>query len=446
MMIKEPKADAQKIFLAGLEAVQPAEVIKRKVRFIPGKNGPKLKIGAKTYSLSKYQAIYLIGAGKASAYMALALESILGEWITGGLVCVKYGHGVNLSRVRVLEGGHPIPDESGLLATREIIALLQKLHTKDLVLFLISGGASALLCLPCQGITLEDKQEISQLLLSSGATIAEINTIRKHISQVKGGKLARIAYPADMISLILSDVVGDQLDIIASGPTVPDPGTFADCLEIIKKYNLDNKIPPPIMNHLEKGIRKEVEETLKPDDPIFKFHQAVIVGNNILAIKSARLRAKDLGYNTLILSSTIQGEGREVAKVHAAIAKEILNSGNPIKKPACIISGGETTVTVKGKGRGGRNQEFVLAALIELANYKGITILSAGTDGTDGPTEAAGAIGDHTTIYRAQQLGLNPQKYLENNNSYHFFKELGDLFITGPTGTNVMDLQIILVV
>ncbi|MEE8553562.1 MAG: MOFRL family protein, partial [Desulfobacterales bacterium] len=267
----------------------------------------------------------------------------------------------------------------------------------------------------------------------------------KHTSMIKGGWLAQAAYPAELVSLILSDVIGDDLDIIASGPTVPDSNTFQDCVQIIKKYNIQKKIPKTIANHIEAGVLGKVPETPKPGDPAFDKTHNLIIGSNIEAVIAAKRKAESIGYNTLILSSMIEGETRHVAQVHTAIAKEIIKTGNPLPIPACILSGGETTVTIKGKGLGGRNQEFSLAAAIEIAGEKSIVVLSGGTDGTDGPTNAAGAIADTNTIKRAQALGLDPNHFLLNNNSYKFFEKLGDLLITGPTNTNVMDLRIILV-
>jgi hydroxypyruvate reductase len=294
-------------------------------------------------------------------------------------------------------------------------------------------------------VTFEDKQLVTKALLECGATIHEINALRKHISQVKGGRLATLAYPSTMISFILSDVIGDDLDSIASGPTVPDTSTFSDSLYILEKYKIKHKVPSAVIEFLEKGVRGDVEETPKADDPVFRQVQNVIIGSNIQAVKASRQTAEELGYNTLLLSTFIEGETKDVAKVHAAIAREIINSGNPVEKPACVISGGETTVTIRGEGLGGRNQEFALAAGIDIKDLKEVIILSGGTDGTDGPTDAAGAIADGTTMERARKLGLDAELYIRENNSYHFFKQLDDLIITGPTFTNVMDLRLIIV-
>lgn len=435
------RENALAIFKAGLQAADPLEAIHRHVKRI----GLKLQVGERVYNLSDYERIYVIGGGKAGAPMARAIEDLLKGRITAGLINVKYGHLAELEVIRLNEAGHPIPDEAGVRGAQEIVELARQAGEKDLVICLISGGGSALLPLPIPGITLEEKQMVTQLLLACGATINEINTLRKHISQIKGGQLARIAMPATLISLILSDVIGDPLDVIASGPTVPDESTFQDCWRILEKYQLVDRIPRSVLNHIRAGLSGQVAETPKPGDPAFSKTQNLIVGSNLLAVKAAAQKAKELGYNTLILSSFVEGETREVAKVHAAIVKEILNSGNPIPPPACIISGGETTVTLKGKGLGGRNQEFVLAAAIDIAGLKDVVILSAGTDGTDGPTDAAGAIADGSTVQRAKDLNLDPFKYLQENDSYHFFQPLEDLILTGPTNTNVMDLRIMLV-
>jgi len=338
-----------------------------------------------------------------------------------------------------------VPDENGLKGTQEIIKLLSNLTERDLVIFLISGGGSALLPSPRPGITLEEKQKVTDLLLSCGATIQEINALRKHLSFLKGGGLAKLVYPATLIALILSDVIGDPLDAIASGPTVPDSTTFDDCAKILGRYELWEKIPFSLAQHIREGLGGKREETLKEGDPAFHKVYNLIVGNNLLAMKAAQEMAKTLGYRTLMLSSLVEGETREVAKVHVAVAKEVLLSGNPVPSPACILSGGETTVTLKGKGKGGRNQEFVLAAAPEIAGRNEIVVLSAGSDGTDGPTDAAGALADGETYGRAKAMGLDPWAYLKENDSYPFFEKLGDLLITGPTGTNIMDLHIILV-
>jgi hydroxypyruvate reductase len=435
------RQDLQAIFQAALRAVEPGAAIRRHMRC----EDDRLHIADHTYDLRQYDGLYVIGVGKAGAAMASAIEALIGDHLLGGHVIVKYGHGGPVERVTLHEAGHPIPDEAGVRATHTLIDFVSKRGPRDLVLCLISGGGSALSPAPIEGITLAEKQEVTRLLLACGASIHEINALRKHISQIKGGQLARLASPATLIALVLSDVVGDALDVIASGPTVPDTSTFADCLEILRKYRLFDHIPASIRRHLEAGIAATVPETPKPGDAVFAHTQTVIIGRNLQALEAASREATALGYRTLILSSAIEGETREVAKVHAGIAKEVVASGHPIATPACILSGGETTVTLRGEGKGGRNQEFALALALDIDNMAGIAALSGGTDGTDGPTDAAGAVVDWTTRTRAEQQGLRPREALEHNDAYPFFARLGDLFITGPTHTNVMDVRIMLV-
>jgi hydroxypyruvate reductase len=434
------RQDARAIFDAGLAAADPYRAILRHVRV----DIHKLSVANTVYDLDNYDRVLILGAGKASARMAHAVEELLGNRVAAGVVNVKHGHAVPLSVTRVNEAGHPIPDEAGQRGAREIIALAHQAGERDLIFCLISGGGSALLPCPVDGITLGDKQQTTKILLDCGATIQEINAIRKHISKVKGGRLARLAFPATVIALILSDVIGDSLDSIASGPTVPDSTTFAECLGIISRYGIDERIPPPVVQLLRRGASGEDEETPKSSDPVFQNVQNVIVGSNRQALAAAQRKAEELGYNSLLLSSYIEGETRIVAALHGAIAREIVATGNPIPRPACIISGGETTVTIRGSGLGGRNQEFVLAASNAIAGLENVVILSGGTDGTDGPTDAAGALADGTTLARARDLGLDAKVILDNNDSYHFFQPLGDLLVTGPTFTNVMDLRIIL--
>ena len=433
--------DARSIFYAGVEAVEPSKVVRRHLRV----KGELLKIGEKTYQLGGLNRIFVVGVGKAGFPMARAVEDVIGERVSEGIVVVKYGHGGHLRKIKILGASHPIPDEAGLKAAKKIISLLKKTVKDDLVICLISGGGSALLPAPVKGVSLREKQKVTQLLLDCGASIQEINTIRKHISLLKGGQLARLAYPAYLQSLILSDVVGDRLDTIASGLTVPDETTFKECWEIIKKYQLESSLPSSVAAHLRKGVEGKIRETPKPGDPLFSRVDNLIVGSNILALKAAKEKAEKLGYNCIILSSSVQGETKEVAKVHVALAREIVSTGNPVPPPACILSGGETTVKVKGKGLGGRNQEFALAACIEMKEMEKVLLLSAGTDGTDGPTDAAGAFVSGYTWRRARKMGILPDEFLENNDSYNFFKKVGGLFLTGPTNTNVMDLRILLV-
>ena len=435
------RQDALSIFYRAVQAVDPIAVVRNTVKLL----GNRLEIQGRSYNLASFQRVYIVGAGKAAAKMAQAIEELLGERVTSGVVNVKYGHGVPLKTVRIYEAGHPIPDREGLKGTAQIVKLLSQTTESDLVICLISGGGSALLPCPVGGLTLKELKQVTRLLLRCGASIHEMNAVRKHLSRIKGGRMAQLAHPSSVVSLILSDVVGDDLGTIASGPMVPDSSRFGDCLKILDKYRLRSKMPRGVSLFLENGERGELEETPKSDDPIFTNTYNVIVGNNQMALEAARNKAKELGYHTMILSGDLQGETQRVARDHGAIAKQILNTGKPISRPACVISGGETTVTVKGKGLGGRNQEFALAAAIDIEGLGPVAILSGGTDGTDGPTDAAGAIVDGATIERAQGSRLNAHEFLRKNDSYHFFQALDDLLITGPTYTNVMDLRLVLV-
>jgi len=439
-MNEQLRQHAREIFQAGLRAVDPIAAIRRYIQ----RDGATLTVGSTRYDLDAYRHIYVIGGGKAGASMAQAMEEILGHRITAGWVNVKYAHLAPTSIITLHEAGHPVPDQAGAHGVRQIIRLLEHAGANDLVICLISGGGSALLPAPAEGISLEEKQAVTSLLLRCGATIQEINTVRKHISAIKGGQLARIAAPAIMISLMLSDVIGDPLDTIASGPTVPDTFSFADCLKIFEKFHLLAQLPRSVCDYVMRGVRGEIPDTPKSGDPMFEKTQNLIIASNIQAAQAAAEHARTLGYHSLILSASIEGETKEVAKVHAAILKEIMQSGNPLSRPACVISGGETTVTIQGNGLGGRNQEFALAVALDIAGMPGVVALSAGTDGTDGPTDAAGAIADGETVTRAKSQGLDPVAFLANNDSYHFFDTLGDLLKTGPTNTNVMDLRILL--
>jgi hydroxypyruvate reductase len=446
LSLEEMKGMARKIFSEAVSAVDPVQKLKEMVRI----EGNHLLIKAeenreKIFHLGGFRNIFLSGAGKASSSMAEAMEEIFEDRITQGIITAKYGHTLPLKKTTIVEAGHPVPDQKGFEGAKRIQTLLRGSGAEDLVIFLLSGGGSALLPFPVEGITLEEKQQVTQLLLDCGADIGEINTIRKHISRIKGGWLARWAYPSTVVAFILSDVVGDPLDVIGSGPTVPDPSTYKEAWEILIKYDLVRKIAPSIQKHLLMGREGKVEETPKPGEPIFEKVYNVLIGSNILALRAAEREASSLGLHTLILSSSIVGETREAARFHSAIAKEVLASDHPLPRPACILSGGETTVTIKGNGLGGRNQEFALAAALEIQGFEKVVLLSGGTDGTDGPTDASGAIADYTTVQRARAMGLNPKAHLENNDAYPFFQKLGDLVITGPTHTNVMDVRILLV-
>jgi len=438
---EEMRADARKIYFSGLQAVEPGAAVKKYC----WRDGNRLWFGERIYDLSVYRNIYVLGAGKATAPMAAAIEELLKDRITGGLINVKYGHVCALDRIDLVEAGHPVPDESGAKGACVILSFAQTAEKDDLVICLMSGGGSALLPLPAAGVSLKDKKDTIGVLLSCGATIHEINAVRKHNSAIKGGQLAKAVYPASLATLILSDVVGDDLDVIASGPTVPDTSTFGDAMKILKKYGLIGKLPNAVVRRMAAGMAGDLPETPKAGDPVFKRVYNLIIGSNCDALAAAANEAQRLGYTPLILSSMIEGEAREVSRVHGAIVREIRKTENPASPPACILSGGETTVTVTGNGLGGRCQEFALAAAIDISGDPGMVVLCAGTDGTDGPTDAAGAIADGGTIRRAEAAGLNAPDFLSNNDAYHFFKSLQDLVLTGPTNTNVMDLHIFLV-
>jgi hydroxypyruvate reductase len=424
-MTRPLRRHAFAIFRAALQAADPAGAVGR-------------YFARRDYS--RFRNIYVVGAGKAGASMARAAERALGRRITAGLINVKDGHLAKLRRIELNECGHPVPDARGVAGARRIADFASAAGAGDLVVCLVSGGASALLPLPAEGITLEEKQEVTKLLLACGAPIEHINCLRKHISDIKGGQLARLAAPAAVESLLLSDVIGDPIDVIGSGPTAPDVSTFAEASAILDRYGIRAAVPRSVLARIESGVRGQIAETPKPGDPVFARVRNTVVGGNRLALEAAARAARALGYRTLILSSSIQGETRDVARMHAAIAREVAEHGRPVRPPACLISGGETTVTIKGKGLGGRNQEFALAAAIEIHGLSNVVAFSAGTDGTDGPTDAAGAIADGQTLDR------NPDAagHLDNNDSYNYFQPLGDLVMTGATNTNVMDVRIFL--
>ncbi len=473
---------AAEVMAAALSAVDPAQAIYRHVR----REGDILQIDGRTYDLARHGRIYVVGAGKAGAPMAAALADLLGDRLTAGIVNVKKGHtaaervwqmglgagahdlssppippplsdsgrrgeteggeerfNFHQSPITLVEAGHPVPDEAGRAGAEKIKALLGDLRPDDLVFCLLSGGGSALLPLPAGDITLADKQALTGALLRSGATINEINAVRKHCSQIKGGQLARWAQPASLVCLILSDVVGSPLDVIASGPTVPDSSTFGDAWAVLKRYGLEESAPPAIIAHLQRGLAGEIPETPKIGDPAFARTQNVLIGDNGQAAAAAVARARELGLQAALVTTWLEGEAREVGRVAAALAKGLLRDEAPLARPACWVLGGETTVTVQGQGRGGRNQELALAAALALAGWEGALVAALATDGNDGPTDAAGAIATGSTIARGRAAGLDALAFLADNDSYHYFSALGDLIITGPTNTNVNDLLFI---
>jgi hydroxypyruvate reductase len=439
--LAELRTHARNIFAAALAAVDPYTAIKTNVNL----DGDHLRAGERSYDLRLFDNIFVAGCGKASARMALALEDLLGDRIAEGIVVVKYGHGIALKKIEIIEAGHPIPDGAGLDGARRVAELVRGSTERDLIFFLISGGGSALLPFPVDGLSLAEKQQTTEALLKSGATITEINALRKHLSRLKGGRLAGLAMPATTIALILSDVTGDVLDAIASGPTAPDNSAYESCLVIIDRYGLQEKIPAKVFNYLRSGAAGEHEETPKPGNPIFDKVQNLIVGSNRTALTAARARAAELGYRTMALAEPVEGESRIAAGRLAGLVRDLARDRPVNFPPLCIIAGGETTVTVRGNGVGGRNQEFALAAAVEISGLDNVVVLSGGTDGTDGPTDAAGGVVDGFSLARGNALGLAAEDFLDRNDSYAFLRATDDLLITGPTLTNVMDIQIMLI-
>jgi hydroxypyruvate reductase len=436
---------AMELIWAALGAVNPARAVVRHLRWEP----PTLFVGDRPYDLTGVDRVVVIGAGKAGAGMAAAVEALLGDRIAAGWVNVRYGYEPSqpLARIHIHSAGHPIPDQAGLEGTRQMLALVDALTPRDLAMVLISGGASALMEAPVPGVSLNDLQSLTDGLLRSGATIGEINTVRKHLSQVKGGRLAEriVRRGARTAVLVLSDVVGSPLDAIGSGPCAPDPTTFADAWAVLERHGLRDLAPSAALRHLDRGRRGQEEETPKPGDPVFAHVHTVIVAENRTAAEAAVKRARALGFHAAILTTYMEGEAREVGRMLAALAKEEAHTGHPLPLPACLVLGGETTVTVRGSGRGGRNQEVALGAALALEGWENVLVATLATDGTDGPTDAAGAFADGTTVARARALGLDPADHLARNDACPLFAALGDLIITGPTGTNVNDLAFVLV-
>jgi glycerate 2-kinase len=424
--------------------INPENIVKNNISL----RGNNLVVENKQFDLESYENIYVVGAGKATYYMAKALEDILGKKIKGGLINIPEVLGKKLKQIEINIASHPIPNKGGLKGSRRILKILEKTGEHDLIIALISGGGSALMPMPAKGVKLADKIRISDLLISSEASIDEINIVRKHISETKGGRLAQIAYPATMVSFYISDVVGDKLDTIASGPTVADESTFDNAISVLKKYEIWGKTPKNIKKHLTKGSRGSVEESPKPNNKIFKNNKVFnyIIGSNKLALKVACDRARKLEYNCLMLTSYLEGEIHDVSKVLLSIAQEVKKYNNPVKKPAIILAGGETTLDLKGKGLGGRNAELVMASINGLK--EGILIVSFATDGVDGrtPVPIAGAMADIATKDKSESKKLNVNKFLDENDSYGYFKKLDELIKTGYTGVNVGDIVMICIV
>ncbi len=433
------------IFNAALKAVDPYKAVLRAVKV----ERDRLHVSGAQYDLAAFERIIVVGAGKATARMALALESLLGEKIAAGLIVVKDGHSAALSIIEQVESSHPVPGVSGAASTLRILDMARVADEKTLCICLISGGASALLVAPAAGITLRDKQDTTRLLLNAGASIHELNAVRKHLSMVKGGRLAQAAYPAQVVTLILSDVIGDALDVIASGPTAADESTFAGAWAVLERFGLQAKLPARVVEHLQRGLAGEVAETVKQNDACLDKTRNTIIASLHEAMAAARETAQRLGYDTKIISETLQDEAREAARFLALAARAELAMMKPNER-RCLLCGGETTVAVRGHGKGGRNQEFALAFALEIEDVQGVTLLSAGTDGTDGPSDAAGAMVDGRTAAWARSLGIAPIRYLNDNDSYAFFEQFDAAtgaqchIKIGATGTNVMDMQIVL--
>ncbi|MDH4360352.1 MAG: glycerate kinase [Nitrospirota bacterium] len=434
------KSILNKLITAAIQAADPQKALRGALI----RKGNHLKAGDLSYDLSRFRRIVCVGAGKASGQMAMALEQVLGDSLEDGIVIVKDGYGVPCKKIRILEAAHPVPDGRGVKATKQILSLVQSLTQHDLVIVLLSGGASSLLCAPSARLTLIDKQRTTRLLLRSGATIHDMNVVRKHLSAIKGGQLAH-ATPATILTLIISDVLGDDLAAIGSGPTVPDSSTYQDAIDILKHYEIWTKVPVAVQRHFKKGLTGRISETLKPTRRRTLRNRHIVLANNHHAIEGVAIAARRLKFTPFLLPIPLQGEAKEIGSILGGFARDLVEFGNPVPPPACLIAGGEPTVTVKGKGKGGRAQECVLAAVQELAGLRKVFVAGFGTDGTDGPTEVAGALADGKTSERASRKELDLSRFLDNHDSYHFFKNVGGHIITGPTGTNVNDIYLIVV-
>ena len=449
-ILSQMAEQAKQIFYNGINAVDPVAAIMNTIKI----KDNKLYIQNQSIHLNNFNNVYVIGFGKASTAMLNGFAKLAGKFITKALVITKDGHNIFQDRslsdcfsfpVEICLASHPVPDERGISVTLKIMSLIKAAKQNDIIICLISGGGSALLCQPAENISLTDMMTTTQLLLNCGATIHELNCVRKHISKIKGGQLSELAYPAQICSIILSDVIGDNLEVISSGPTVPDPTSYADAGNILKKYDLLDKIPISVKKHFLKHEQDQNYNIRSRNHAVFNKTSNHLIASNAIALKACEIKAKEFGYNTLILSDSIQGEARECAVFHAGIIQSVLTRSIPIEKPACIISGGENTVTIQGKGKGGRNQEFCLSIIPYISDLKNSVVISAGSDGNDGPTDAAGGIVTSETNDTVSRMGLKITDYLNNNDSYHLLKKCGCLLKTGPTNTNVMDIRIILI-
>jgi glycerate 2-kinase len=437
-----PRGDVVKrILAAALEAVDPGAAVHRSLV----RKGSLLIIGERHYRLDEIDRLKVIGFGKAAAVMGQAAAQIIGDRLLAGLLITKDGHAVPAEggfdpRLEIIEAGHPVPDARSVAASQKLDAFLAASSPRDLILCLVSGGGSALLTAPAPELHLDDLQALTELLLACGASIFEINTLRKHLETLKGGGLARRVYPAALAVLVLSDVIGDPLDVIASGPTVPDPTTFGDALAVLERYQITARAPVRILQRLQQGENGALPDTPKPDDPLFSgvYHQ--IIGSNRQAAQAALHQTGQEGLDARLLTTFLQGEASQAGRFLASLGRQLAAGGGLVSRPGMLVAGGETTVTLTGDGLGGRNQELALGAVHDLAGLKDILLVSLATDGGDGPTDAAGAVVTGSTLARARSLAMDPDDFLRRNNAYPFFKALGDLIQTGPTQTNVNDL------
>ncbi len=450
---------AESVARAAVGAVDPDRLIRENVILDTVEGRDSVVIRGRKFRLEEYDRIFLIAFGKAAPAMAGALAGVLGDRLTRGLVVSPVGRSKTTENgLEFVRGSHPLPDEGSLEGARKALEIAESAEADDLVFVCVSGGGSALLCHPAEGISLAEKRQVTRALLRAGADIGELNTVRKHLSAVKGGQLAKAAFPAAVVGLILSDVLENDLESIASGPTHWDSTTFASAKGVLEGFGLWEDIPASVREHIGKGVRGERAETVKPGDPAFERVKNFIIGDNMAALKAAQKEAERLGFESLILTSSDKGEARSAAANYAAFLANMACSIQSAARPLCFLAGGELTVTVKGQGSGGRNTEFVLASLVEFGKEyleeifsegsggSGLDwlVMSLGTDGIDGPTDAAGAWAGPSTLAKIRELGLNPAAYLDENDSYGFFRRTGNLIVTGPTGTNVMDIRIFL--
>lgn len=440
ILLNSSRRTAEEIFRAGVNSVLPVNIIKN----VMSLEADILKIGDQIFPLEGFKNIYVIGAGKASPMMAREVEQILGTHITDGHIVAKYGYSCPLNYISVTEAGHPIPDSNGLKATSEILRIADRAEENDLVICLISGGGSSLLADLPEGCSLDDIMKLNELLVNCGASISEINAVRKHLSFVKGGQLARNVYPASLMNLMLSDVPGNNAEVIASGPTVPDSTTFSKALTVLSDYDLRGKISSAVIRYLEEGASGIIPETPKEGDPVFEKTYNFLVGSNRMALEAAAMKSLEYNINAVIVDDQLQGDVYSIAEYIVETSLEFQRNEYEIK-PVCLLFGGETTLRMTGKGKGGRNQHLALLTGKLLQPFKGITVLCAGTDGNDGPTDAAGAVVDSDTFPEAYRLKTDPEKYLADFDSYNFFRQTGGQLFTGPTFTNVMDIIVVIV-